>query len=252
MASLRAMATPALKLPIGARAPGVADPADVASVASPLRRRGAGPRQPPGKAAPQAPPPASSPTASPSSYREQLRASGLGALQGSRAGGRSAASQQASSPAGSLTFFPPPLSFAGPPAGAPRALPQFEPATPDASARSPPAALLPSALGAPAPPFVPVAEVGTAMPMQPMAPMVGFPPQACGWPDLSPIAAASPATATPMAFFDQMQMPPADFQCFGGVADLMAIAMPQAAGAALDPEQLAAQLRAAAPTVYED
>lgn len=144
-----------------------------------------------------------------------------------------------------------------------RALPQFEPATPDASARSPPTALLPTAFGVPPPPpFLPAAEVGTAMPMQPMAPMVGLQPQACGWPDLSPIAAAaaSPVTATAVTFFDQM--PPAEFQCFGGampqampqdLPDLMAIAMPQAAGApALDREELAAQLRAAAPTVYED
>lgn len=192
-------------------------------------------------------PPVSSPTASPSSYREQLRANGLGALQGSRAAAVKPTASQAPSPAASLTFFPPPPSFAGLQVGAAaRALPQFDPATPDASARSPPAALPPTAFGVPPPPFVPAAEVCSAMQMQPMAPM------ACGWPDLSPIAATvpSPVSATPMNFFDQT--PHAAFRCFGGMADLMAIAMPQAAGGALDREELAAQLRAAAPAVYED
>lgn len=56
---------------------------------------------------------------------------------------------------------------------------------------------------------------------------------------------------TATAFLDQLHPAP-DFHVLGGAPDLMAIAMPQAAGNSMDCEQIAAQLRAAAPETYED
>lgn len=218
------------KLPIGERG---APPAGLADVPSPSRRRGGA-----SKRAEMSPAQAllsSSPVKSgASSYREQLRASGLDALQRVRGGSTpGGVRSQLPSPVGSPTQRGGPLqlSFGAVPT---QSGPGF-----DAAARTPPMVQLEQQI--------------------PFGPFCGA-PQVAGF---SPVASTGfitpgPSTGT-ASFFDIAQTPVAPFQMpempqpqsQPQVPEMMA-PMPHFGSAPFDGEALAAQLRAAAPEVYED
>jgi len=236
---------PAPKLPIGARSAGAPSIEELLCAPSPSRRRAPKPAAAVGSPARALL--SSSPGAGGSSYRERLRASGVDALHRVHSGATPGGSPLAS-PCGSPSgkgMPPMQLSFGAVPT-------QMGPGH-DAAARTPPVMQLEQQL--------------------PYSPYCGA-PQVVTWTDVSPSTMASTSFVTPggssgmASFFDMGQSQVASFQvpppqqqqqvlsCEPSpqqqVPDLMATAMPHAACCALDGEQIAAQLRAAAPDSYED